>query len=241
MLVPLATSHVRHTMNDALIQAQNLHRCYRNGREQISVLHGLSLELRRGEAVAVIGPSGSGKSTLLNLLNGLLQPDSGELCVFGRAYSELSERDWAELRRTRIATLFQDGNLIPTLTVSRNIAFRAGLAGLQAHDGEALLDQLGIADTAHRYPDQLSGGQRQRAALACAFAMQPELMLADEPTGSLDYATAERVVPLFFDAMRERQLGALIVTHNPELAQRCDRILELREGVLSPWVSPASS
>ncbi|WP_346839950.1 ABC transporter ATP-binding protein [Microbulbifer sp. SAOS-129_SWC] len=228
-------------MHDALIEARDLGRSYHNGREQISVLRGLSLELRRGEAVAVIGPSGSGKSTLLNLLNGLLAPDAGLLRVFGRAHSELDDNAWAELRRTRIATLFQDGNLIPTLTVTRNIAFRAGLAGLQRHDGEALLERLGIADTAQRYPDQLSGGQRQRAALACAFVMQPQLMLADEPTGSLDYATAQRVAPLFFEAIRERGLGALIVTHNPELAQRCDRILELREGALHPWDSAASS
>ncbi|WP_288129736.1 ATP-binding cassette domain-containing protein [Microbulbifer sp.] len=228
-------------MSDFLLEAQDLCRSYSNGGERVSVLHELWLELRRGEAVAVIGPSGSGKSTLLNLLNGLLLPDSGQLQVFDRAHSDLTERDWAELRRTRIATLFQDGNLIPTLSIFRNIAFRAGLAGLQAHDGEALLAQLDIADVAHRYPDQLSGGQRQRAALACAFAMRPELILADEPTGSLDYATAQRVVPLFFDAIRERALGALIVTHNPELAQRCDRILELREGALRPWDSAVSS
>ncbi|MFC6635608.1 ABC transporter ATP-binding protein [Microbulbifer taiwanensis] len=228
-------------MNDALIQAQDLSRSYRTGREQISVLRGLSLDLRRGEAVAVIGPSGSGKSTLLNLLNGLLAPDSGQLRLFGRDRSQLNDDDWAELRRTRIATLFQDGNLIPTLTVARNIVFRAGLAGLQEHDGEILLERLGIADTAHRYPDQLSGGQRQRAALACAFVMRPELILADEPTGSLDYATAKRVAPLFFDAIRERALGALIVTHNPELAQRCDQVLELREGALRPWDSALSS
>ncbi|WP_078085600.1 ABC transporter ATP-binding protein [Microbulbifer mangrovi] len=228
-------------MSDILIRAQGLCCSYDNSREHINVLQGVSLELQRGESVAVIGPSGSGKSTLLNLLNGLLVPDNGLLEVFGRDSTQLTEAQWAELRRTRIATLFQDGNLIPTLTVSRNIAFRAGLAGLQTHDGDTLLEQLGIAETAHRYPDQLSGGQRQRAALACAFAMQPDLILADEPTGSLDYATAERVVPLFFDAIRERKLGALIVTHNPELAQRCDRILELQEGALSPWVSPASS
>ena len=228
-------------MTEALVQASNLSRSYCNGREQISVLRDVSLALHRGEAVAVIGPSGSGKSTLLNLLNGLLPPDSGELRIFGRGHSQLTEADWAELRRTHIATLFQDGNLIPTLTIARNIAFRAGLAGLQQHDGEALLARLGIADLAQRYPDQLSGGQRQRAALACAFAMQPAVMLADEPTGSLDYATAQRVAPLFFDAIRERGLGALIVTHNPELAQRCDRILELREGALRPWDSALSS
>ena len=228
-------------MKDALIQAQDLSRSYRNGRERTCVLQGLSLELQRGESVAVIGPSGSGKSTLLNLLNGLLPADSGMLQMFGRDSTPLSDADWAELRRTRIATLFQDGNLIPTLSVARNLAFRAGLAGLQIHDGAALLERLDIADTAHRYPDQLSGGQRQRAALACAFVMRPELILADEPTGSLDYATAQKVAPLFFDTIRERALGALIVTHNPELARRCDRILELREGALRPWVSSVSS
>ncbi|WP_226661757.1 ABC transporter ATP-binding protein [Microbulbifer aggregans] len=228
-------------MRDTLIQARDLSRSYSNGREQVHVLSGVSFELHRGEAVAVIGPSGSGKSTLLNLLNGLLPAERGELQVFGRAHSDLTDSDWAELRRTRIATLFQDGNLIPTLTVSRNIAFRAGLAGVHRHNGDALMERLGIADTAQRYPDQLSGGQRQRAALACAFAMQPQLILADEPTGSLDYATAQRVAPLFFDAIRERSLGALIVTHNPELAQRCDRILELREGALHPWDSALSS
>lgn len=228
-------------MSDILIQARDLCMSYRNGRERISVLRGLSLELRSGESVAIIGPSGSGKSTLLNLLNGLQRPDSGQLRVFGRDQDQLVEADWAELRRTRIATLFQDGNLIPTLTVARNIAFRAGLAGLHDDDTQILLERLDIVDTAQRYPDQLSGGQRQRAALACAFAVRPALMLADEPTGSLDQATAQRATPLFFDAIRERALGALIVTHNQELARRCDRVLELREGALSPWDSALSS
>ncbi|SHF71058.1 putative ABC transport system ATP-binding protein [Microbulbifer donghaiensis] len=228
-------------MNEVLIQARNLCMSYRTGRERIEVLRGLSLELRRGEAVAIVGPSGSGKSTLLNLLNGLQRPDSGQLRVFGREQADLGEDGWAELRRTRIATLFQDGNLIPTLTVARNIAFRAGLAGLGQHGGQALLERLDIAATAQRYPDQLSGGQRQRAALACAFAMQPQVILADEPTGSLDQATAQRVAPLFFDAIRERAVAALIVTHNAELARRCDRVLELRQGALSPWDSALSS
>ena len=228
-------------MGKPLITATELRKSYDNGREHINVLNGLSFTLQSGEAVAIVGPSGSGKSTLLNLLNGLLIPDGGALNVFGVPGSELTEKDWAELRRKRIATLFQDGNLIPTLTVARNVAFRAGLAGLHEHDGEALLAQLDIADTSNRYPDQLSGGQRQRAALACAFVMQPQVILADEPTGSLDYATAQKVAPLFFDAIRERGVGALIVTHNPELAQRCDRVLELREGALHPWDSAMSS
>ncbi|AQQ69447.1 ABC transporter ATP-binding protein [Microbulbifer agarilyticus] len=224
-----------------MIRARNLSRSYGGANAPVRVLRGASLELYAGEAVAVIGPSGSGKSTLLNLLNGLMAPDEGELEILGRASSQLTDNDWAQLRRRHIATLFQDGNLIPTLMVARNIAFRAGLAGLAEHDGAALMERLDIAATAGRYPDQLSGGQRQRAALACAFAMQPKLILADEPTGSLDYATTQRVTPLFFDAIRERDVGALIVTHNPELAERCDRILELREGALRPWDSALSS
>nr|WP_010130500.1 ABC transporter ATP-binding protein [Microbulbifer agarilyticus] len=228
-------------MNDLLIEASGLKHTYRNGATSVPVLDGVSFSLRQGKAVAIVGPSGSGKSTLLNVLNGLLVAEAGELRIFGQSSQQLSQNDWAELRRTQIATLFQDGNLISTLTVSRNIAFRAGLAGLAENGGAALMDQLGIADTAHRYPDQLSGGQRQRVALACAFVMQPKLILADEPTGSLDYATAQRVTPLFFDAIRERNVGALIVTHNPELAERCDRILELREGALRPWdLAPSS-
>ncbi|MFC6671733.1 ABC transporter ATP-binding protein [Marinobacterium aestuariivivens] len=228
-------------MGEVLIQAQDICKSYRTGRESVRVLHGLSLELRRGEAVAVVGPSGAGKSTLLNLLNGLLQADSGQLQLFGRDTAWLDDNGWSEWRRTRIATLFQEGNLIPTLTVARNLAFRCALAGRETNGEQKLLEALDIDATADRYPDQLSGGQRQRAALACAFAMQPALMLADEPTGSLDENTARRVMPLFFDAVRERDLGALIVTHNTELARRCDRMLELRDGVLRPWDSVTSS
>ncbi|MCA0894801.1 ABC transporter ATP-binding protein [Microbulbifer agarilyticus] len=228
-------------MPDPLLDAIGLKYIYRYGTRHVAVLDDVSFSLRSGESVAIIGPSGSGKSTLLNVLNGLLPPEAGELRIFGQSVQTLSQNDWAQLRREQIATLFQDGNLIPTLTVSRNIAFRANLAGLSENDGASLMERLGISDTAERYPDQLSGGQRQRAALACAFAMRPKLILADEPTGSLDYATAQRVTPLFFDAIRERDVGALIVTHNPELAERCDRIVELREGALRPWDSALSS
>ncbi len=220
-------------MTELVIRAQGLCKHYGRGGTRVQVLHGLSFELAAGESVAITGPSGCGKSTLLNLLNGLIQPDEGILEVFGLPHGQLSDNAWAGLRRTRIATLFQDGNLVPTLNVTRNIVFRAGLAGLEV-EPFPLLQALGIAEVAQRYPDQLSGGQRQRAALACAFAMQPELMLADEPTGSLDESSARRVMPLFFDAVRERDLTALIVTHNPVLAQCCDRVLELSNGTLSP-------
>ncbi|NVK40403.1 MAG: ABC transporter ATP-binding protein [Oceanospirillaceae bacterium] len=220
-------------MTDVLVDAQGISKSYRNGLETVTVLRDLSLQLKAGETVAVVGPSGCGKSTLLHLLNGLLQPDAGHLCLFGRRVA--GEDDWAALRRSRIATLFQDGNLIPTLTVGGNLAFRAHLAGRVGDSAAALLQALDIAAIAGRYPDQLSGGQRQRAALACAFAIGPDLVLADEPTGSLDEATAQRVMPLFFDTMRTRGPGALIVTHNPDLARRCDRVLRLHDGSLVPW------
>ncbi len=224
------------TMTDYVIQASAVSKTYGRGVARVNVLRGLSFNLERGESIAIMGPSGCGKSTLLNLLNGLTRPDGGILRVFGTEHTGLRDDDWARLRRTRIATLFQDGNLIPTLTVARNLAFRANLAGKGGTaDCSALLQALGIPDVAERFPDQLSGGQRQRAALACAFAMEPELMLADEPTGSLDEASARRVMPLFFESMHQRKLTALIVTHNLGLALCCDRILELTEGVLRPW------
>jgi len=228
-------------MREILIQAEAIAKSYPSGRESIRVLHGLDLTLYRGEAVAVVGPSGSGKSTLLNLLNGLLRPDGGRLQLLGVDLTQLRERDLADLRRRRIATLFQDGNLIPTLSVARNLVFRRTLAGHDSAGAKAWLEALDIAATADRYPDQLSGGQRQRAALACALAMEPELILADEPTGSLDIHNAERVMQLFFDRIGARGLTALVVTHNLHLARRCDRVLELVDGALQPWDwSPSS-
>ncbi len=224
------------TMAEYVIQADAVSKSYGRGGARVNVLRGLSFNLERGESVAIMGPSGCGKSTLLNLLNGLMHPDGGILRVFGTEHTGLRDDDWARLRRTRIATLFQDGNLIPTLSVARNLAFRASLAGKgDTADHSALLQALGIPDVAERFPDQLSGGQRQRAALACAFAMEPELMLADEPTGSLDEASARLVMPLFFESMHQRNLTALIVTHNLSLAHCCDRVLELTEGALRPW------
>ncbi|MBV1787271.1 ABC transporter ATP-binding protein [Marinobacterium sp. D7] len=222
-------------MGQILIQAEGVSKSYISGRETIRVLHGLNLTLHSGEAVAVVGPSGSGKSTLLNLFNGLLRPDSGRLQLFGADLASMNGRDLAALRRSRIATLFQDGNLIPTLNVARNLAFRRHLAGRGDGDDEVLLEALEIAAMAGRYPDQLSGGQRQRAALACAFATAPELILADEPTGSLDIHNAERVMQLFFDRVQAGHLSALIVTHNLQLARRCDRVLELVDGALRTW------
>lgn len=219
-------------MHELIINARGLSKAYPGGGQ---VLNGLDLQVPRGQSLAIMGPSGSGKSTLLNLLNGLLQPDSGDLELFGANTRQLSDAARAQLRRQKIATIFQDNNLIPTLSIARNLAFRARLAGRpDAPYAEELLNTLGIAEVAGRYPDQTSGGQRQRGAIAAAFAMVPELLLADEPTGSLDETNARAVAKLFFDGIRERGLTAILVTHNPNLARQCDLILELSSGVLHP-------
>lgn len=197
------------------------------------ILSGLNLAVDTGEAVAIVGPSGTGKSTLLHILNGLLQPESGRLEVFGQDTAQLSENGWATWRRTRIATIFQDANLIPTMKLQRNVAFRANLAG--CHDPlreQKIMQTLGIAHLGGRYPDQVSGGERQRAAIAAAFAMRPQLLLADEPTGSLDEASAQRVAELLFTGIRDRSLTAVVATHNLALAKQCDRVLELSGGTL---------
>lgn len=220
-------------MSEWIINARALTKSYPGTAGR--VLDGVNLQVSRGQSLAIMGPSGSGKSTLLNLLNGLIVPDDGELQLFGRSTDSMKEKDRSALRRYRIATVFQDSNLIPTLSLARNVAFRAGLAGRTdpTHE-QQIIHHLGIADVAARYPDQVSGGQRQRGAIAAAFAMGPELLLADEPTGSLDERNAQNVAALFFEGIRARRLTAILVTHNLDLARRCDQILELAAGALHP-------
>ncbi len=199
------------------------------------VLAGMDLTVTQGESVAIVGPSGTGKTTLLNILNGLLQPDAGKLEVFGRDTATLGANGWARWRRNHIATVFQDANLIPTLSLGRNVAFRSALAGCPDVEGErAIMDALGIGRLMDRYPDEVSGGERQRGAVAAAFAMKPRLLLADEPTGSLDETSSKRVAELLFGGIRERQLTAVIATHNLEFARQCDRVLQLSGGRLRP-------
>ena len=219
-------------MTDSIIRASGLCKAFPGGSGR--VLDQLGIQVQAGEAIAIVGPSGSGKSTFLHMLNGLCRPDHGALSLFGQPATGLPERHWSAWRRTRIATVFQDSNLIPTLSLARNVAFRAGLAK-QDNSAEQLriMAALDITDVAGRYPDQVSGGQRQRGAIAAAFAMQPRLLLADEPTGNLDEHTAERVTELLFSGVRQRALTTIIVTHNMTLARLCDRVLVLSAGVLS--------
>ena len=198
------------------------------------VLRGVSLDLDRGGMLALTGESGSGKSTLLHLIGGLDTADRGVVAVDGTDLTPLDDAGRARLRRGTVGVIFQQFNLIPSLTVGANIAFQARLAG--QHDAvrdRMLAERLGLSDQLHKYPEQLSGGQQQRVAIARTLAAQPALVLADEPTGNLDETTADSVMALLRDLVAETGAGLILVTHSERLAGMLPRRLHLRTGVLA--------
>ncbi|WP_432934296.1 ABC transporter ATP-binding protein [Microbispora sp. CA-135349] len=208
-------------------------RIHGEGPHAVPALAGVSLDVRAGELVAVMGPSGSGKSTLLNLAGGLDRPTEGSVLLEGRELSALSPKRLAELRRRSAGYVFQDLNLIPSLTVIENVALPRELDGVRAGTArrEALevLEEVGLADLGDRFPDDLSGGQRQRAAIARALVGERRLLLADEPTGALDTRTGDEIIQV----LRQRaDAGAavLLVTHEPRYAAWADRVVFLRDG-----------
>jgi putative ABC transport system ATP-binding protein len=200
----------------------------------VTVLNGVSLTLDRGQTLALTGESGSGKSTLMHLAAGLDTPDTGSIRIDGAEVSTLDDTGRAALRRNTIGLVFQQFNLVPSLTVAQNIAFQARLAGRHdpARDAD-LARRLGLADLGARYPEQLSGGQQQRVAIARALAHRPALILADEPTGNLDEATGDAVLDLLLSLVAETGAALLMVTHSDRLAARLDRRLHLSRGQLA--------
>lgn len=214
-------------MQNSVVDVRGLYKSYLDGTEQVRVLNDLSFAITRGQSMALMGPSGSGKSTLINILSGIEVADEGEIHLFGESAATKAATWWSELRGKRIATVFQNDNLMPTLSLGDNIRLRAQLAGRTEVDVEHWLITLGLATLGHRFPDQVSGGQRQRAAMAMAFAMQPGLLLADEPTASLDGATASQVADALFHHQHQTGCPMLLSTHDPALAARCDFTLEL--------------
>ena len=218
------------------IQARGLCRRFHEGDRQHVVLDGVDLDIRRGETVALRGRSGSGKSTVLNLIGGIDAPDAGSVTVDGIELTGLSEHDRTLFRRERIGFVYQAFNLVPTLSVADNV--RLVLELNKVPRGEAstrideLLDAVGLADRASSYPDVLSGGEQQRVAIARALCHEPALLLADEPTGNLDDATAESVLALLDKLVRSTGRTLLIATHSMHVASLCDRVLELHNGRL---------
>jgi putative ABC transport system ATP-binding protein len=194
----------------------------------------VSTVIRPGERIALLGPSGSGKSTLLNLLSGIDLPDRGRVEIGGQAISAMSERDRTLFRRSRIGFVFQFFNLLPTLTVAENLLLPLELAGTVDAAGRAradrLLDAVGLSARAGAFPDRLSGGEQQRVAIVRALVHQPDLLLADEPTGNLDQDTGDRVVEQLESLVSEAGTTLVVVTHARDLAARMDRVLEIDHG-----------
>jgi len=221
-------------MPDTVVTVEQLGKCFRSGAETVRVIDRLSFEVASAGSMAVIGRSGSGKSTLLNLLCGLELPDSGRIAIAGRQFDTThnaagpdAASAWTALRKQSIGVVFQEANLMPAMTLLENVQLRASLAGKTAGDELHWLEQLGVANEANRFPDQVSGGQRQRAALAMVFAMHPAIILADEPTGSLDRQTAEDVADRLFEVQRDTGCALILATHDQALAARCHDSLDL--------------
>src|SRR3954449_3400559 len=219
---------------DRLLQVTGLTKSYRAAGEKVAVLRGVNLSVRAGESVALTGESGSGKSTLLHLIAGLDAADGGTIRLDNALVSELSDAGRAELRRDRLGLVFQQFNLIPSLSVEDNLVFQARIAGRHDPDWHReLVERLGLKNFLKRYPEQLSGGQQQRVAIGRALATKPLLLLADEPTGNLDEATADEVLALARDLVSRSGCGFLMVTHSARLAATLDRQVNLHAGVIA--------
>ena len=219
------------TDNEIVLSVRELTKAYSAAGERVDVLRGVNLSIAAGERVALTGESGSGKSTLLHLIAGLDHADGGDIDFAGTSITKLGEAGLAALRRDRLGLVFQQFNLIPSLSVRDNLAFQSRIAG--RHDSAwltELAERLGLASFLDRYPEQLSGGQQQRVAIGRALAVKPSLLLADEPTGNLDEATADDVLALTRDLIAQTGCSLLMVTHSIRLAATLDRHIHLSAG-----------
>ena len=219
-----------------ILEALNLTKRYRLGARNVEALKGVSLRVRRGEFVALMGPSGSGKSTLLQLLGGLDRPTSGEVVLDGEVVSRLSDAEATRLRREKTGFVFQFFNLIPLLDVYENVALPFTIAGIDPRRGEAakqiheVLELVDLLGRERNHPDQLSAGEQQRVALARALLGRPAILLADEPTGNLDYATGGEILDELWRSCDELGQTIVLVTHDSEVGEACDRVVRMRDG-----------
>jgi len=213
------------------ILLKNVCKSYRMGNNLIHALNNLSLEIEQGEFVVVLGPSGSGKTTFLNILGGLEHADSGEIIVGGEVVIQMNEATLTNYRRRKVGFVFQFFNLLPTLTALENVALTAEMAQ-DGYDPQAILERVKLGDRAEHYPGQLSGGQQQRVAIARSLAKKPALVLADEPTGSLDIETGIDVLEVMHNLNRETGQTIVLVTHNAAIAQIADRVVHVSNGAV---------
>ena len=219
-----------------MLKLEEIHKTYRSGNRPLEVLAGINTLVSEGESLSIVGPSGSGKTTLLAISAGLDTPSSGEVYILGEPLSRLDEDARAALRGRYIGFVFQNFQLIPTLTALENVCIPLELKGAAHPQKTAMewLERVGLADRSGHYPVQLSGGEQQRVAIARACAGKPALLFADEPTGNLDDETATQIEDLLFQMHMETGNTLIVVTHNTDLAKRTNRVLRLRRGRIEP-------
>ncbi len=223
-----------------MIEARDVHKVYRRGAVEVAAVRGITLHIAPGEMVAIVGPSGSGKSTLMNLLGALDRPTKGEVLIAGKPLAKLSDDELTRLRREKVGLVFQFFNLLPLLSARENIALPLLLSGVARADAEkradALLARVGLSQRADHTPDELSGGEMQRVAVARALAIEPQVILADEPTGNLDTHAGEGVLSLLRSATAGTsgdagtRCSVVMVTHDPKAAAVADRVITIRDG-----------
>ncbi|TVR15392.1 MAG: ABC transporter ATP-binding protein [Balneolaceae bacterium] len=218
----------------AILEIKNLTKTFATAGHSLTVLHGVSFSIEKGITCAIVGPSGSGKTTLLGLCAGLDKPTSGSVSLSNQKISDYSEANLSKIRNEQIGFVFQSFQLIPTLTALENVMVPIELRGVPYYKVEKsaleLLESVGLKDRTDHYPTQLSGGEQQRVGIARAFIHQPEILFADEPTGNLDGETGAQVEEILFNLNKEKGTTLIIVTHDIELASKCDRIIELKNG-----------
>jgi Predicted ABC-type transport system involved in lysophospholipase L1 biosynthesis, ATPase component len=222
-------------MSQVVLHAENLTKIYRSAEQDLVVLDNISFSVDQGDSISIIGPSGSGKTTLLGLCAGLDTPTSGTISLMGFKLNVMSEDDRAYIRNQYVGFVFQNFQLLTTLTALENVMVPLELRGERnvMPKARALLTRVGLADRTHHYPAQLSGGEQQRVAMARAFITDPRILFADEPTGNLDEENADHIKELLFGMNKEVGTTLVLVTHNLELAQRTQRILKMRGGKLA--------
>lgn len=225
-------------MTDAVLSARDLHKSYREGALAVDVLCGAELNIASAEIVAIVGASGSGKSTLLHVLGGLDAADRGAVLVEGQDLARMSDAARGRLRNERLGFVYQFHHLLPEFTAVDNVAMPLAIRRMSLGDArtqaESALTAVGLAARLRHHPTELSGGERQRTAIARAIVTRPACVLADEPTGNLDRDTARAVFGVFVELAQQNRTSVVIVTHDPELASRCDRVLRLEHGQLQP-------
>ncbi|MFR0688103.1 ABC transporter ATP-binding protein [Enterobacterales bacterium AE_CKDN230030158-1A_HGKHYDSX7] len=227
-------------MSERILTARNLSKVVSSAEGKLTILHALSLDLARGDSLAIVGSSGSGKSTLLGLLAGLDLPSGGEIVLLGHTLGSLDEDQRARVRAAHVGFVFQSFQLLDSLNALENVMLPLELDGRNDAEPRAreLLERVGLGQRLTHYPRQLSGGEQQRVAIARAFAAEPDVLFADEPTGNLDTHTGERISDLLFELNRERGTTLVLVTHDERLAHRCQRQIRLESGHLIDHVEP---